>query len=159
MTPDPKWVPPSSPLPAPALPGLSLPLSAIPLQGLEPGKEGGGRVGEKSLKGCHVLLQRTRSARLLGTQTRRLWPGDKEIFREDNCGMDFSSLFSSFFSFFGLFLLPSTWVFSSLEVTALIRPGGQQQEADLLTENGKLKKKRQEWEGELILETSHPQVV
>lgn len=93
-------------------------------------------------------LQRTRSVIIKHTQ-----PADcgQEIRKSpsDGCGMEILSFF-----FFGLFILPSTWVFLSLEVIALIEPKDQQREADSLTENGKLKKKkkRRRWE-ELIPET------
>lgn len=76
------------------------------------------------------------------TQTYRLWPGEIR----ESCGTEFSSLFLFFF-FFCLFLLPSAWVFSSLEVTALIEPRDRQQEADLLAENEKFQKKKKGRQG------------
>lgn len=140
--------PPSSPLPAAASLACLFLHQQTPLRGLEPRRKGQA-TREKSptvkgfagLKGCHVLLQRTRSARLLGTHS----PADcgREISKSSartTVGWSFHPFSFFFFFICGLFLLPSTWVFSSLDVTALIKPRDQQQEADLLKENGKLKK-------------------
>lgn len=120
------------PLPTPAtwLWGCSLRRKGVAVRQKSPTAK-----GFAGLKGC-VFFRKDKICWVIKhTQTQRLLPGDKGIFHQDGRAREFSSLSLSFFS------SSLNLDFSSLEVTALIEPRDQQQEADLLTENGKVKKR------------------
>lgn len=108
--------------------------------------------GCAGLRGCRVSLHRTRSAGLSGVHGPTGCGGE---IRKASARTAARWRLHPFF-FFGPFLLPLTWVSWSLEVTALIQPRDQQQEADLLWENGKLFK-RHRGGGPLPEAASHPQ--
>lgn len=106
--------------------------------------------GFASLQGCMIFCKDKICWVIKHTQTRRLWPGDKE-----------SSLRTAVplpLSLFGFFSSSLNLGFSSLEVTSLIEPRDQRQAADELTRDGKVKK-QEAGGGVLLLETaSQPRV-